>query len=297
MPRTFQDVNDIVHSWLLGAFCAYTVWVYANRSLYGSAQLSRMTMIVSSAMVVRLLTTIRLETTDASLCHVWILVRVIFSNFSVMGLNIYFVAELFLNVVLAVKSKPSAERRKWRYSIHGFTQAFNLANGIQHATNLIPVITPAKFCALTGRRDSQPLAWMIMTSFFICLGMTIALALSKSMFSATVPEFARLFRILTVSSGLLCVWVTYAQMDLIFLTWDDWKSFNTTIMLVWMSVNSIIANNYLIGLRSRSSSAANQSSGGSGGQGTSSGSQTKKDSSRPGVNAKHTANNTGSSFA
>ncbi|ORZ34196.1 hypothetical protein BCR44DRAFT_84018 [Catenaria anguillulae PL171] len=37
---------------------------------------------------------------------------------------------------------------------------------------------------------------------------------------------------------------------MLYLPWDDWKSFNMTIMLVWMSVNSIIANNYLIRLRS-----------------------------------------------
>ncbi|ORZ34197.1 hypothetical protein BCR44DRAFT_1436765 [Catenaria anguillulae PL171] len=128
---------------------------------------------------------------------------------------------------------------------------------------------------------------MTMTSFFICLLMTVALAFSKSMFSATVPEFARLFRILTVSSGLLCVWVTYAQLDLIFLPWDEWKSFNMTIMLVWMSVNSVIANNYLIGLRSKSSSLAKQSSHGgrSSGLGTVSGSQPKKDETSTNVTA------------
>ncbi|ORZ34198.1 hypothetical protein BCR44DRAFT_105399, partial [Catenaria anguillulae PL171] len=100
MPRSFQDVTDIVHGWLLGAVCAYTVWVYVNRALYSSARLSRMTITVSSVMIIRLLTAIRLETTSIPMCYTWIIVRSVLSTFAVLGLNIYFVTELFLNVVV-----------------------------------------------------------------------------------------------------------------------------------------------------------------------------------------------------
>ncbi|ORZ34195.1 hypothetical protein BCR44DRAFT_104937, partial [Catenaria anguillulae PL171] len=132
MPRTFQDLNDIVHAWLLGAMCAYTLWVYVNRAQYSSARLSRLNLVVSTFLIFRLMSAIRLETTSLVLCSLWIYLRSVITTFGVYSLNIFFTTELFLNVAVAVASKTPTNRRRWQFSVHGFTQALNLANGIQY---------------------------------------------------------------------------------------------------------------------------------------------------------------------
>ncbi|ORZ35971.1 hypothetical protein BCR44DRAFT_403945 [Catenaria anguillulae PL171] len=263
MPRTsIQDITDIVHAWLLGVFCAYAAWAWLNRHVYSSSKLSRLNLVICVLMILRLMASIRLESSDSAACYFWILSRSTLSLFGIFALNIFFITELWLRLSIGISSFQKDKRRLWRLAFHGVTQGINVANATQYVVLLSAFTNSAAFCTLRGR-DITLLTILTVISFTICLAMTVGLAMTKSMFMTSSPDIVRLFRVLTWSNILLCAWVVFIHLDSLLLQWQDWKSMNFTVMLVWMTVNSLLANNYLIHLRVKARSSTRASPAGS----------------------------------
>ncbi|KAI9179069.1 hypothetical protein H9P43_005731 [Blastocladiella emersonii ATCC 22665] len=248
MPRVTQDITDVFHGVLLGITSAYFVWAWLNRHTYGASRLGKMSLLVTVLVCLRLLSSIRLESSSPSACYFWILMRSTISLFGIFSVNIFFQTELFIN--LAIKTTSHASKMRWRYLIHGVTQLINVVNVIQYLTIMSAFTNGKGFCGL-DERDVVPLTVLTILSFGICLIQNVAVLLSNSTFTA-MTQVARLFRITTISTVLLCVWVVYIHLDSLYLEWADWKSVYFTVMLVWMSCNSLLASNFLVSLRIKS---------------------------------------------
>ncbi|KNE64120.1 hypothetical protein, variant [Allomyces macrogynus ATCC 38327] len=68
MARQIQDITDLFHAVLLGATFSYLLWVSLNR-VYAQAMMARMALIIVLFISIRLLTSIRLESTDSASCY------------------------------------------------------------------------------------------------------------------------------------------------------------------------------------------------------------------------------------
>ncbi|KAI9151205.1 hypothetical protein H9P43_009820 [Blastocladiella emersonii ATCC 22665] len=178
VPAT-GDITDVFHGFLLGATCAYFVWMVLNRHTYLKSRLGKLSILVTVLVALRLLSSIRLESSSPSACYFWILLRSTISLFGIFSANIFFQTEMFIN--LAIKAESHTAKMRWRYLLHGITQLINVANIIQYLT-IMSAFTNAKgFCAL-DERDVVPLTILTIVSFGICLIMNVAIMLSNSTF-------------------------------------------------------------------------------------------------------------------
>ncbi|KAI9159504.1 hypothetical protein H9P43_008844 [Blastocladiella emersonii ATCC 22665] len=246
MPRTIQDITDIAHGVLLGAALACMAWLYLNRDIYMRTRIAKMQAVIVFFVALRLLSSIRLESSNPAACYTWILLRSTVSLFAIFSLNLYYQTELFYK--LAVKNAAGQWRRVLHRGLHGVTQAINLANLAQYLGVMSAFTNKLGFCALY-EADVVPLTVLTCASFGTSLAMNLYLLTSKTNFMA-MAAVARLFRATTISTCLLCCWVIFIHLDSLYAEWQDWKSIWFTIMLVWMSLSSLVTNNFLISQRS-----------------------------------------------
>ncbi|KAJ3356588.1 hypothetical protein GGF32_001434 [Allomyces javanicus] len=226
---------------LLGGTFSYLLWVSLNR-VYAQAMMARMALIIVLLISLRLLTSIRLESGSSASCYIWILCRSTISLFGIFALNLFYQTQMFVS--LALGHLPAAQKHRTRRALHAVMQTLNLANVVQYLTVMHARTNAAGYCALV-EDDVVPLTVLTILSFGCMLVMNVALLVNRTAFTA-MREVSRLFRGIAASCTLLCLWVTLIHLDSLYLPWADWKSVYFTVMLVWMSVNSLLINNYLI---------------------------------------------------
>ncbi|KAJ3356586.1 camp-dependent protein kinase catalytic subunit [Allomyces javanicus] len=175
-------------------------------------------------------------------CYIWILCRSTISLFGIFALNLFYQTQMFVS--LALGHLPPAQKHRTRRALHAVMQTLNLANVVQYLTVMHARTNAAGYCALV-EDDVVPLTVLTILSFGCMLVMNVALLANRTAFTA-MREVSRLFRGIAASCTLLCIWVTLIHLDSLYLPWADWKSVYFTVMLVWMSVNSLLINNYLI---------------------------------------------------
>ncbi|ORZ29890.1 hypothetical protein BCR44DRAFT_1447469 [Catenaria anguillulae PL171] len=240
--RNAGDIFDLIHSGLAGASTVAVVWMLSKRNIYAKSRLGKLTLLVMVMLVLRHIITIRVESTSI----------------------IHAADELFINIVLKPKitNKKSLQRVRWTMHL---IQQCGTVGFVGYGLFFIPtVVTPLRFCAAGYPPNNVTIfgsVWaMLATSFQGCLYIAL-LAQSRKL---TTSQFTPLFKVTAVSGLLLALWQIYVQIDI----WTqpqtaDWKPILNTITFTWRVVNTVLINNYLIGLRERSKSVAATSHAGS----------------------------------
>ncbi|KNE64121.1 hypothetical protein AMAG_09182 [Allomyces macrogynus ATCC 38327] len=171
MARQIQDITDLFHAVLLGATFSYLLWVSLNR-VYAQAMMARMALIIVLFISIRLLTSIRLESTDSASCYVWILCRSTISLFGIFALNLFYQTQMFVS--LALGHLPAAQKHRTRLALHALMQTINLANLVQYLTIMHARTNAAGYCALV-EDNVVPLTVLTIISFGLMLVMNVAL--------------------------------------------------------------------------------------------------------------------------
>ncbi|ORZ29885.1 hypothetical protein BCR44DRAFT_42133 [Catenaria anguillulae PL171] len=259
--RNVGAIFDLVHAGLAGASIMAVVWMWTKRQVYTKASKGKLTILVMVLLVLRNIIAIRVETRDRASCAAIAFTRAFVANLLGPMITNYFLYELFVNIVVKPRFNSKKVQKRIRWAMH-LSYQLGALGFLGYGLFFIPSgISPLGFCFASYPPANVTIigsVWAFLATSFQA-GLYAALLVSSKKLSTN--QFTPLFKVTAVSGLLLALWQLYVQIDIFTQPQtEEWKPILNTITFTWRVVNTVLINNYLIGLREQTKAVARSSS-------------------------------------